>query len=405
MNEPTVPGLDAAAMVADLRPGGTPERPVRHQAILLLWALGRAVQGEPRLARWSAARPDLTRLLSTFGLPESRPTPEYPFLALARTEWWDLADARTAPPAAHGSRPLTWLTATNPRGGLARVIHLQVSDDTTVRDRIVRALLNRFFAGAPTDELLAAVGLPVPAAPTARLDWTWDELVLACDLLADNAWHELPVTDPRVVDLSAILKLFPVHPLDQRGPQFRSPSSVRRKMTDIATQHEDSRRQRTNGNKLDKEVLDTFLADEAGMRRYAAELRRSVRAGELSQLPDEPWIGEGAQEGGLLERRSLARERDPKLRERKLREAMASRGHLACEVCGFDFERVYGSRGGGYAECHHVVPLHVSGPTTTHLHDLVLLCANCHRMIHRQKPWLTPEQLRAIVGTVASTVE
>jgi 5-methylcytosine-specific restriction enzyme A len=397
MSEQTGSVLNATAMVAALRPGGPPDQPVRHQGILLLWAIGRAVRNETRLVPWKTARPELIDLLTRFGHPDNRPTPEYPFVALARTEWWDLAGARTAAPAAHGSPTLTWLTTNNPRGGLTRSIHLRVIEDTAARDRIVRALLNRFFSGEQPDELLTAVGLPVPAEPTTQLAWTWDELVSACSLLARNAWHELPATDARVVELSRFLKLLPIHPLDLRGPRFRSANSVRRKMADIATRHPDSRRQKTNGSKLDKQVLDAFLANEDRMHQYAAELRRSVLAGELTDLPTDAETDDGVQEGGLLERRSTARERDPKLRARKIRDARTKRGHIACEVCAFDFERVYGDRGAGYAECHHVVPLHVSGPTITRLDDLILLCANCHRMIHRFTPWLTPDELRTMV--------
>jgi 5-methylcytosine-specific restriction protein A len=93
---------------------------------------------------------------------------------------------------------------------------------------VVTALVDRFFGGEPTDELLAAVHL-TPAKPGARLDWTWDELVLACDLLPVNGWHELPVTDQHVLDLSRLLRLLPIHPVEKRGPRFRSPDSVRRK--------------------------------------------------------------------------------------------------------------------------------------------------------------------------------
>jgi 5-methylcytosine-specific restriction protein A len=397
MSEPTGPVLNATAMVAALRPGGPPDKPVRHQAILLLWAIGRAARNEKRLVTWKTARPELIDLLSRFGHPDNRPTPEYPFVALARTEWWDLAGARTAPPAAHSSRTLTWLTTHNPQGGLTLSLRLRILEDTAGRDRIVRALLNRFFSGEQPDELLTAVGLPVPVQPTAQLAWTWDELVLACSLLARNAWHELPATDSRVVELSHFLKLLPIHPLDLRGPRFRNANSVRRKMADIATQHPDSRRQKTNGNKLDKQVLDAFLVNEERMHLYAAELRRSVLAGELLDLPPETETDDGAQEGGLLERRSRVRERDPALRAQKILDARTKRGHIACEVCSFDFERVYGDRGAGYVECHHAVPLHVSGPTTTYLDDLILLCANCHRMIHRFKPWLTPDELRTMV--------
>lgn len=71
---------------------------------------------------------------------------------------------------------------------------------------------------------------------------------------------------------------------------------------------------------------------------------------------------------------------------------------MACEGCGFDFGKVYGDRGAGYIECHHAVPLHASGETTTRLKDLVLLCSNYHRMIHRASLWLTPDELRDLVS-------
>ncbi|MFF2390980.1 HNH endonuclease [Nocardia sp. NPDC058114] len=70
---------------------------------------------------------------------------------------------------------------------------------------------------------------------------------------------------------------------------------------------------------------------------------------------------------------------------------------MRLKICEFDFETVYGERGSCYTECHHVTPLHVSGATETRTSDLILLCANCHRMIHRKSPWLTPDQLRALV--------
>ncbi|MDB3086414.1 restriction endonuclease [Clostridioides difficile] len=58
-----------------------------------------------------------------------------------------------------------------------------------------------------------------------------------------------------------------------------------------------------------------------------------------------------------------------------------------CIVCGFDFEKTYGDRGKGYIEIHHIKPLSSVGeesninPKT----DLVPICSNCHRMIHRKK--------------------
>jgi 5-methylcytosine-specific restriction protein A len=61
-------------------------------------------------------------------------------------------------------------------------------------------------------------------------------------------------------------------------------------------------------------------------------------------------------------------------------------------ICGFDFAIKYGDLGAGFIEAHHILPL-AAGPATTRLPDLALVCSNCHRMLHRAKPWMTPEQL------------
>jgi 5-methylcytosine-specific restriction enzyme A len=81
--------------------------------------------------------------------------------------------------------------------------------------------------------------------------------------------------------------------------------------------------------------------------------------------------------------------------EAKKREVVQSKGRLACEACGFDFKDAYGDRGDGFIEAHHAMPLHTLLPgTKTRLVDLHLLCANCHRMVHSRRPWLTLDQLR-----------
>ncbi|WP_051955649.1 winged helix-turn-helix domain-containing protein [Beijerinckia mobilis] len=58
--------------------------------------------------------------------------------------------------------------------------------------------------------------------------------------------------------------------------------------------------------------------------------------------------------------------------------------HYVCQVCDFDFEATYGELGQGYIEAHHTIPVAslVTG-MKTRLSDLVPLCANCHRIIHR----------------------
>ena len=57
-----------------------------------------------------------------------------------------------------------------------------------------------------------------------------------------------------------------------------------------------------------------------------------------------------------------------------------------CMACGFNFERFYGEVGQGFIHVHHIKPISEIGETTIDpAKDLVVLCANCHSIIHRKR--------------------
>ncbi|MET9074192.1 HNH endonuclease [Streptomyces sp. NPDC004232] len=232
-------------------------------------------------------------------------------------------------------------------------------------------------------------------------DWARDEIILACDLVMMNGWKGLDAQDGRVIELSALLQLLPIHADADRNETFRNPNGVARKAFDIATRHPDYRGKPTKGGALDVEVLHEFLARPDQMTEVAHLIREGISTGELQDLvqaDDEDLDDDfSAPEGRLLLRRHRARERNRGLRKKKIESVRRRGGTLACEACGFDFEEVYGDRGAGYVECHHVVPLHEAGEGKTKLSDLALICANCHRMIHRRAPWPTPAELSTTI--------
>ena len=121
-------------------------------------------------------------------------------------------------------------------------------------------------------------------------------------------------------------------------------------------------------------------------------------AHERADLANDDDIVE-AEEGRILTRLHRSRERSRKLVEQRKLKALKEFGRLRCEVCLFDFEESYGIRGKGFIEAHHTKPVEtlVEG-AKTRLEDLVLLCANCHRMVHASRPWLTIEQLRDLLN-------
>ena len=261
---------------------------------------------------------------------------------------------------------------------------------------------NQFSGGADdAAKYLRRLGFDVYSSrgPT----WARDEIILACDLVYRNEWRGIDGEDDRVGELSDLLQRLPIHPLEIRGPKFRNRNGVSRKTYDLATHHPDYQGVPTRGGAGDVVVLQEFLDNGPVMTAAADAIRQGVESGrlldDLDDLHDiDELDDEEATEGRLLERRHFARERDRGLRAKKIKQHRKTHSSLACEVCEFDFEAKYGERGEGYIECHHVVPLHTSAERTTKLSELILICANCHRMIHRKNPWLTPERLRDLVA-------
>lgn len=96
--------------------------------------------------------------------------------------------------------------------------------------------------------------------------------------------------------------------------------------------------------------------------------------------------------------RHLQRERNKKVVEQAKEAYQSKNGKLMCQICGFDFEKTYGKRGKDFIEAHHLKPIsELKSGSGTKVEDILLLCSNCHRMIHRQKPWLTTDELKKIV--------
>ena len=185
-----------------------------------------------------------------------------------------------------------------------------------------------------------------------------------------------------------------------RNPDFRNPAGVALKTYNIPSTHPAYRGAPSNGNRLDKEVLDGVPRRPCRMHAMAARICELLMRDEADggDLPDIDPADIAAGEGGLALRADLRRERGPKLRRKKLADTKRRGLSIAYEVCAFDFGCTYGSRGLDYIECHHRTPLHVTGETQTRLADLALVCSNCHRMIHRTKQWLTVEELQDLVA-------
>ena len=107
----------------------------------------------------------------------------------------------------------------------------------------------------------------------------------------------------------------------------------------------------------------------------------------------------GFTEGKTVLKTHLSKERNRTLIKVAKEEFIKNHGKLYCEVCGFDFEEVYGDLGKDYIECHHLLPVsQISDDHQTKISDLAMVCSNCHSMIHRKRPWLNRDNIRKLVN-------
>ncbi len=91
-------------------------------------------------------------------------------------------------------------------------------------------------------------------------------------------------------------------------------------------------------------------------------------------------------------------ERDISFTRRVKQMRLRETGRLICEVCNFDFFKAYGMLGEGFIEAHHTVPVsELDGISHTNISDLALVCSNCHRMLHRRRPWLSHDELKNLL--------
>jgi 5-methylcytosine-specific restriction protein A len=231
-----------------------------------------------------------------------------------------------------------------------------------------------------------------PGAARRNPDWTYDELILALDLYLRWRPKQPPSGHRDLQALSDLLQRLPIHPEHTRDDDFRNANGVRRKLGDFTAPDPDYTGVPTRGGTGVHEVWARFADDPRALAEAVARITATAN-GEV-ELPPAEEDEEGSVEGRIVFRQHRAYERDPSLTRRKKAAVLKQIGRLACEVCGLDFSERYGELGDGFIECHHTQPLGTGKERATTLADLALVCPNCHRMIHRSQPMLTPAQLR-----------
>lgn len=256
-----------------------------------------------------------------------------------------------------------------------------------------------------SDSSIGSVKADEVETPSHRnIAWSRDELILALDLYLRYRASPPGKDSPEIAELSAFLNRMGIALSRTTTATFRNSNGVYMKLMNFRRfdpdYTSDGKVGLTRGNKDEALVWAEFSDDAPRLRDVVSAIRAAVEICQTGELSGEDELGiVEADEGRVLTRIHRIRERSRALVELCKKAALKKHGRLVCEACGFDFAIKYGDIATGIIDVHHTKPLHtlLMDGEKTKASDLALLCANCHRVVHSSKRWLTVDQVRAAI--------
>ncbi|MFJ9967325.1 HNH endonuclease signature motif containing protein [Streptomyces avermitilis] len=133
--------------VGDLRPARRAAGTALHRPVLLMWAVGQAVAGAPRMQSWSATRDAVAPLLEKYAqVEDGRDGTRYPFWALVRDDLWMLDRAEDLILTSRERRPTSEsLDQVDPAGGLREDDYALLQSHPETAAAAAASLILRYF--------------------------------------------------------------------------------------------------------------------------------------------------------------------------------------------------------------------------------------------------------------------
>jgi len=217
--------------------------------------------------------------------------------------------------------------------------------------------------------------------------WARDETILALNLYFGCDGNIPDSNDKRIRELSEFLRALPHHHTAAKKNSFRNPDGVAFKLQNL--RQVATGKGLANVSETDRSVWAEFGSDPEAVKKLAALIRSTVANAEASESDDDNE--DEFSEGRVLTEVHKRRERDRRIR-RRLLTARRKLGALTCDMCLSGTPCRDPKLEDALFEAHHVVPISSSLERKTRLSDMALVCANCHRLLHRAisigKRWL-----------------
>ncbi|MEZ0233092.1 MAG: HNH endonuclease [Methylophilaceae bacterium] len=149
---------------------------------------------------------------------------------------------------------------------------------------------------------------------------------------------------------------------------------------------------------MDRLIWAELGQDEKKVLRLAESIREGAQTleGIQEEIDDDLEFAEGK----AVTRLHNIRERNPRLRK-KLLAYRKQKDTMYCDICSTSYVSSNESIQDAMFEAHHVAPLATRESKITKLSDMALLCANCHRLLHRaisvEKRWFSLKEAKELI--------
>jgi 5-methylcytosine-specific restriction enzyme A len=231
-------------------------------------------------------------------------------------------------------------------------------------------------------------------------NWTRDETILALALYFASGKAIPSRSDSRVHGLSELLRSLPYHSNSAKNESFRNPDGVAFKLQNI--HNVATGKGLGNVSEMDRQIWTEFGLHPDKVDLLAGLIRAGVTFAETmpETVDADNENNDEFYEGRLLTVIHKRRERDPNVRK-KLLISRKKAGKLVCDLCSQSALSDDPAFEDASFEAHHVLPISMAMERITRIADLALLCANCHRLIHRaisiKKRWLSITECKSLL--------
>jgi putative restriction endonuclease len=131
-----------------------------NKPLLLLFMLGQAAHGQPRLQLYSNLESTLKKLLVDFGPQRKHVSALYPFWYLKNDGFWELANTDQLKFRKNKSEPLvSELKKYEVKGGFKKSVFSALTQNSHLLSRVATYLLETHFAQSLHEDILQSVGL------------------------------------------------------------------------------------------------------------------------------------------------------------------------------------------------------------------------------------------------------